>query len=148
MSCCDTLKSDLAAVSAKASGYGYLIPPVPNYPMWFPLDQYEVFFNELGSIFPKFLPVPETPDEVPNIEAMLQAISTPLDTGFGQWAYFNVNEPGKTVLTLPQAPTKSRVDLNGARLASPKDYSLAGATLTLVHPLAIGDLLTLYSYGV
>jgi len=94
-----------------------------------------------------FITLPGAAYAVPVLSEMLQRLQTPLDTGFGTWQWYNQDQAGKTILTLPQAPGKAKVDINGSDLAAPRDYTLAGATLTFTDGLDVGDLVTVKSYG-
>jgi hypothetical protein len=86
--------------------------------------------------------------EVPAFGDMMSRIAGPLDEGFALWQWYNQSQPGKASLTLPEAPAKpARVSLNGALLASPRDYSITGTTLTFTAGLQVGDLVLLKSYG-
>ena len=86
---------------------------------------------------------------VPTLSDLLARIATPLDAGFGEWRWYNYDQPNKTALTLPQAPTpsKTRVCLNNVEMATPRDYSISGTVLTFVVPLQERDLVWVKSYG-
>ena len=87
--------------------------------------------------------------EVPSLGELLGSLHTPLDAGFGEWEWYNAGQPGKTALTLPQAPTaaKTVVRLNGVVLTAPRDYSIAGSVLPFVYGLDVGDLVHVKTYG-
>ena len=145
--CCTTLKNDFAAVRSKAKGYA--VPGAPTFPIPANIEATYVFLRKVGLLPPSYVKLPFSNEQRPTLAAMLQGIATPLDTGFGEWLWYNDHQPSKKSLTLPQAPTpaKTRVCLNNVELASPRDYSIAGTTLTFVVPLAVHDLVWVKSYG-
>ena len=95
-----------------------------------------------------FILLPNT-ELVPTLAELLGRLATPLDAGAGEWWWYNLGQPGKTVLTLPQAPNgaKVRVAINNVVMRSPRDYSLAGTTLTFAYGLDVGDLVWVKTYG-
>lgn len=66
--------------------------------------------------------------------------------GFAEWA-FVAAVGGHTQIHLPAPLPVSGIHLNAVRLADGVDYTLAGATLTLMWPLDAGDWLTAKTYG-
>jgi len=123
------------------------------------LPKYQQAYLEFWRVFNKpirdfnktppgaFITLSSTTPEVPVLEEVLQRLQSPLDTGFGRWEWYNQAQNGITTLTLPQAPSKAKVVLNGAKLSSPRDYSIAGTTLTFVEGLELRDHVILKSYG-
>lgn len=111
---------------------------------------YEYFEHPLSDIMFRYqgayIDLP-TGESVPSLRDLLGRVATPLDSGFGVWEWHNIDQPGKTVLILPEAPTKARVLLNATDMTPIKDYTLAGTTLTFVDGLDVGDLVTVKSYG-
>jgi hypothetical protein len=122
------------------------------------LSTYSVWSNqnllpELNQIFNlpagAFIPVPGGV-RLPTLAELLNRLQTPLNVGFGEWWWYNFDQPGKTNLTLPQIPvvSKTRVALNSVRLLNTRDYSLSGTSLVFTEPLSVGDLVWIKTYGV
>jgi hypothetical protein len=135
--CCQTICNKIAALSQAAqdafSGY-----------WWKHVDP---LLRWVSGYAGQYVTLPPGP-EVPTFGDMMSRITGGLDDGFALWQWYNQSQPGKASLTLPEAPAKpTRVSLNGAMLASPRDYSIAGTTLTFATGLQLGDLVLLKSYG-
>jgi hypothetical protein len=147
--CCTSIARDLSAVSTESKALAAAPSDhIPKYAIKYPIAEMAEALIDLWRLPPTFIPLPgAAQDPVPDLAQMLQALGTPLNAGFGQWEWYNLDQPGKTVLTLPQAPTKASVSLNGARLAMPRDYTIAGTTLTLIAGLDVGDHIRVNSYG-
>ena len=145
--CCTTILNDLESIENQADGY--VIPDAPTFPIPANIETAYNFLFDIALQPPNFIEAPFSDTLLPTLAEMLRRIATPLDSGFGEWQWYNYRQPGKTALTLPQAPTpaKTRVCLNNVELVSPRDYSIVGATLTFVVPLAVHDLVWVKSYG-
>lgn len=124
------------------------IDRIQEFEFWENQDYWPYLRDILGLPAGAFIPIP-TGEEVPSLDELLGRLSTPLDTGFGDWEWYNIGQPGKKILTLPQAPTtaKTEVWLNSVALTSPRDYSIAGDQLTFVYGLDVGDLVHVKTYG-
>lgn len=83
---------------------------------------------------------------VPSLREILQRLATPLNRGATDWYYYNA-KAGRVQITLPRPVPHPGVSLNGATLATPKDYSFVGASLHFTHPLDVGDLVRVHNYG-
>jgi len=108
------------------------------------LEELKAFFVKFPGSFITF---PAASNKVPVLWEIFQRLQTPLDRGFGVWHWYNQEQPNKTVLQLPQAPRLYRVSINGSTVYEPKDYTLAGTTLTLVRGLDIGDMIMVRGFG-
>lgn len=70
--------------------------------------------------------------------------------GFAEWSFIEKRTTPSAAIALPAAianPDKAAVRINAVRMTKTTDYSIAGSTLALVYPLAIGDILTVKTYG-
>jgi hypothetical protein len=88
-------------------------------------------------------------EEIPTLAELLGRVSTPLDSGSGEWWWYNLGQPGKTVLTLPQTPNplKLRIAINSVVMTPTRDYSLADDQCAFTYGLDIGDLVWAKTYG-
>lgn len=84
--------------------------------------------------------------EVPSLSEIVNRIHN-FGEGFHTWMFTESQNPGHTVITMPNSTTKYQVSLNSVRLTEVTDYTIIGAQLTLGYPLIAGDAITIKSYG-
>ena len=87
--------------------------------------------------------------DLPTVTELVNRINN-FAGGFDEWVFTETRPGTLAPITLPAAvsdPTKAAVRINGARVSSPADYSIADSTLTLVDSLEVGDQITVKTYG-
>jgi len=86
--------------------------------------------------------------EATSFQTLMSRIAGGLDEGFNLWSWYNKDQPGKTVLILPETPLKPvRVTVNSSMMTRGIDYNVTGSTLTFSIGLSPGDLVLVKSYG-